>query len=154
MNRYIMRCDGNGMWGIWDRKEGKWRGKKSRNSSDLKFPQTEEEETMIRFEDLPQELRDAIYIEDCHVSGEHDPQHTKKYVCSLQLRDLAIRVLKTLGINIPNPGKGDIEKMKAEWNKIPRRLDRSGWYAYFQSRKDDDSRKRAEELERWEKDGF
>lgn len=109
---------------------------------------------MIRFEDLPQELRDAIYIEDCHVSGEHDPQHTKKYVCSLQLRDLAIRVLKTLGINIPNPGKGDIEKMKAEWNKIPRRLDRSGWYAYFQSRKDDDSRKRAEELERWEKDGF
>lgn len=44
-------------------------------------------------------VRAAVYLEPCHVTGEHDPTHTPKYVCILQLRDVAKRVLQALDVD-------------------------------------------------------
>jgi hypothetical protein len=87
------------------------------------------ETTMVKLSDLPQELRDAIYIEDCHVTGTHDPTHTDKYVCGLQLRDMAVRILHAVGIKVMDNDPSD-----PSWNEIPRKLDRKGWFAYYQRR--------------------
>jgi hypothetical protein len=104
---------------------------------------------MIRLEDLPQELRDAIFIQDCHVSGMHDPSHTHKYVCDIQLRDMAHRILNVLGIDL---SKKDRAKLIIEWNKIPRRLERPGWYDYYREGKI--YQDKADALIRWEQDGI
>lgn len=119
-------------------------------------------------------LRAAIYIEDCHVSGEHDPTHTGEYVCEIQLRDLAKRVVAALygydedrietayRLHVEacrknrdsNKGwqdsKTEIEyhRIRAEEEaKIPRKINRDGWYAYY---KKDGTKQRWQDLDRWE----
>lgn len=121
-------------------------------------------------EDLPQPVRDAIYISDCHVTGEHDPEHTLKWMCQLQLRDMAIRILKAVGIDIYIDGS-DADRVR-ERNKIPRKLDRNGWFNYYvkqtmagTGRSADESRQEMKDriakysaivasYEEWERNGF
>lgn len=100
----------------------------------------------LKFEDLPKELQDALYIEDCHLSGEHNPDHTSKHVCNYQLADMAKRIFKALDIDISDPKRD----LTAESNKIPRRLKPNGWAEYYKT-------KRPAEYERlmeWEKNGY
>lgn len=113
---------------------------------------------MIRsIDDLPQELRDAIYIEDCHVSGDHDPEHTPRYVCTLQLAALARRMLAVLGIDLRDSSP-NTRALDEEWNKIPRRVSRTptSWFRHYQLYRDSDPQKygsKIEALEAWERDG-
>lgn len=107
---------------------------------------------MINLSDLPEELQNAIYIEDCHISGEHDPTHTTRYVCKNQLMDLAKRVLISVGIDFDLIDNREIDKniRVAELNKVPRKINRNGWYRYYRA----NSKKNADELDDWEKNGF
>lgn len=107
--------------------------------------------------DLPQQLRDVIYIEDCHISGDHDPGHTPRYVCTQQLAALARRLLAVLGVDLSNSAP-NTPAPDEEWNKIPRRLDRSqyAWYSHYLAQRDYDPQKygpKIEALETWERDG-
>lgn len=96
-----------------------------------------------------QQILDAIYIEDCHISGTHDPNHTAKYVCRHQLADLAERVLAVShGVKFAT---GNDDTPTDEINKIPRKIT-SGWHGYYKER--DEYAHKAKELEDWEKDGF
>lgn len=103
-------------------------------------------------------ILDAMYIEDCHISGMHDPTHTPHYVCESQLRDLAVRVLAAAEVaDISNRVAGEDDAAKAyrlsEINKIPRRIKRTGWYAYHAARDDEQNVRTRETLEAWERDG-
>lgn len=108
---------------------------------------------MIKLTDLPKELQDVIYIEDCHISGMHNPSHTTEYVCNEQLTDLAKRVLGVLGINLTKKTVG-----ANDYNKIPRRIvkpehpTKYSWYQYYLDTPQYKSK--AKELEVWQKKGF
>jgi hypothetical protein len=43
-------------------------------------------------------LREAVVVEPCHTTGDHDPTHTARYVCTLQLAEIAKRVMVVLGL--------------------------------------------------------
>lgn len=73
----------------------------------------------MKLSDLPQELQDAIYIESCHVSGMHNPNHTPDYLCAHQLAELAKRVLRALGMYPAPTVLFDDEVLKL-FNRIPR----------------------------------
>lgn len=97
-----------------------------------------------------EQVREALYIQDCHVSGMHDPTHTSSKVCELQLMGLAKRILAVFGIGWEGL---EGEAVREAVNQIPRRIDRKGWYAYYA----DPSHKceeKARELERWEREGL
>ena len=58
-------------------------------------------------------LTDMLTPECCHVSGTHDPMHAAegRYVCDLQRKDTALRLIEALGIedetglaNVKNAG--------------------------------------------------
>jgi hypothetical protein len=116
----------------------------------------------LKLDDLPQELRDAIYINDCHVTGMHEPDHTTKYVCDIQLRELAERVLAAIGIDIRDKLQGETgaqatARRRKAVNLIPRKLQREhfSWYNYHVEHSDDPHNKTtAEALAAWEKNGF
>ena len=92
---------------------------------------------------------EAAYIEDCHVSGMHDPEHTARHLCQIQLSDVGKRVLSALfGVNWDAEGNAKV----AEMNKIPRKVDRGGWYKYYQE--NEKYQHKAAELDVWEKNGF
>ena len=94
-------------------------------------------------------ILDCIYIEDCHVSGTHDPDHTPNYVCSLQLQAMAKRVLTVLyGIDWRNK-----ESVSEKINQVPRRINKTefSWYLYY---KKHGPAEKASTLERWEKEGY
>jgi hypothetical protein len=103
------------------------------------------------------EILDAIYVQDCHISGMHDPTHTPHYVCEDQLRDLAIRVLGvTHGVTDWHdmPKEATKEQKYLEVNKIPRRLirkdgDRWSWYQNYVENHPEE----AKVYENWEKNG-
>lgn len=103
------------------------------------------------------QIMDAIFIEDCHISGMHDPTHTRKYVCEKQLADLARRVLAiTCGVDfavVESPKFTRAQRIH-ELNKIPRRIDKGGWYAYYLGNPSIETTKRAREMELWEKEGL
>ena len=105
----------------------------------------------LKLSDLPKELQEVIYIEDCHISGTHDPIHTIKYICKDQLVDLAKRILKVISIDLNKKGF-------REMNKIPRKLVRKNhltkysWYQYYVDTPQYICK--AKELENWEKYGF
>lgn len=44
------------------------------------------------------ELLEALRIEPCHVTGQHDPNHTPHHVCSIQRAEAFSRVLELLGV--------------------------------------------------------
>jgi hypothetical protein len=93
----------------------------------------------------------AVYIEDCHVTGMHDPGHTPYHMCELQLRDLAVRVLAvTHGMKTGH--NHSLERRIHEANKVPRQLNRAegSWYEYHRARRN----KTAAGLLAWERDGF
>jgi len=97
-------------------------------------------------------LAEALYVEDCHVTGMHDPSHTTQYICELQLRDLAVRVLMAAGYLPENFRDLEGEERRAAANQVPRRVSREGWYAYY--RETEQYHGKAEELERWESEGL
>lgn len=86
-------------------------------------------------------IREEIYVEDCHVTGMHDPSHTTEYVCEIQRGEIADRILALFGIGTS----------REERKRIPRRVNREGWYAYYKSHKQYDNKATA--LEEWEKGG-
>lgn len=43
-------------------------------------------------------LVDAVYLEPCHITGEHDPKHTHLYVCNFQRAEILKRILDVLGM--------------------------------------------------------
>lgn len=88
-----------------------------------------------------EEVREALYVEDCHVTGMHDPTHTPHRVCEKQLTDMAMRVLKVFGVDIEG-GSSAID----ETNKITRRLNRDGFYKHCSPQKQ-------KALRLWEKHG-
>ncbi len=90
-------------------------------------------------------LCEAVYIEDCHISGTHNPTHTPDYVCSRQLGDLAKRVVAVLF------GVDWVKDSVEEVNKIPRKINRESWYKYYQEHDMDEN---VAELEKWEADGY
>ena len=107
----------------------------------------------IKLEDLPKELQEAIFIEDCHISGMHDPTHTPHQICESQLTDLAKRVLLAIGINLDIK---DTNRKIEEMNKIPRKLT-SYWYnEYYTKEKPITAEKKesAKILENWRDNGF
>lgn len=44
------------------------------------------------------ELLEALALEPCHVTGQHDPNHTPRHVCSIQRAEAFERVLELLGV--------------------------------------------------------
>lgn len=52
-------------------------------------------------------ILEAIYLEPCHVTGEHNPVHTPQYICYYQRGEVLARILAVLGL---------------EEQKVPRRL--------------------------------
>lgn len=97
------------------------------------------------------EVLAALYIEDCHVTGMHDPCHTTKRICELQLRGLAERVLATFGIALGDLTNETSEEERVHVvNQIPRKLNRTGWFSYYVEHEKWD---RVVELEAWEKHG-
>lgn len=104
---------------------------------------------VVRLDRL-QVILDTIYIEDCHVSGMHDPRHTPYQVCEIQLANLARRLLAAShGVKLDQHG---YFLNRREVNKIPRRINRRGWYDYY-LKNPKANRKDAKELERWEAKG-
>lgn len=106
----------------------------------------------MKISDLPKPLQDAIYIEDCHVSGSHDPCHTETSICDIQLVEMAKRILAVIGIDL------DKDNTK-EMNKLPRRIVRpesgSSHYSWYQYYLDNPQYKQeARDLEQWEAKGF
>lgn len=100
-----------------------------------------------------EEVLEALYVDDCHISGDHDSTHTPHGLCSFQLKELAIRVLRTFGIDWQ--GLEDEELYQAI-NQIPRRIDRGekgwSWFKYYQN----DPERYQEviaSLEAWEREG-
>lgn len=111
----------------------------------------------LTIHNLPPFLADAIYVEDCHVSGDHDPEHTPRYVCTQQLAALARRLLAVLGVDLRNVGS-NTPAPDAEWNKIPRRINRAerSWYSYYVAHREFEPEKhgpKIDTLERWEREG-
>jgi len=104
--------------------------------------------------ELLEALMDSVYIEDCHVSGTHDPGHTLDYVCHIQLAEMAKRVLSALyGVEWNKTGAEQVEQI----NKIPRRLNHDGWFGHYveQSEKGlEGYQDKVLELEAWEKEGY
>jgi len=104
--------------------------------------------------ELLEALMNSLYIEDCHVSGMHDPVHTPEYLCQIQLAEMAKRVLSAVfGVEWDKKGAAQAEQV----NKIPRRLDREGWFGHYveQSEKGlEGYQDTVLELEAWEKDGY
>jgi hypothetical protein len=43
-----------------------------------------------------EKLRQLCYINDCHISGTHNPQHTQLYICCDQYEAVAKRLLKEI----------------------------------------------------------
>lgn len=93
-------------------------------------------------------ILDAIYVEDCHVTGMHDPTHTSRYICELQLRALALRVLAA-SHDVKLDQHGNFRNLR-EVNKVPRCLVNGGWYDYHRQQGDTKSVK---SLERWRDKG-
>jgi hypothetical protein len=107
---------------------------------------------MIKPPKIPtvEKVLEALYIEDCHVTGMHDPVHTTKLICELQLRGLAHRVLKTFGIDLDfSVNASDKRRIKVV-NQIPRQIDREGWFVYYVENELWD---KVAELEAWEQHG-
>lgn len=78
------------------------------------------------------EILDAITLHPCHVTGMHDPRHTPKYVCDIQMREAFEALLEFLEVEITD---------------LPRRLhDSCGW-----CRDDTESGK---EIRAWRKKGL
>lgn len=95
-------------------------------------------------------LIECAYIEDCHITGTHNPEHTTEYICSEQLTDLAKRVCTVLyGVKWP---EGNQSLPYTQANKIQRRINRmpGGWWGYYKCHGKED----AAILEHWEKAGF
>lgn len=131
---------------------------------------------ICRLEDLPPAIRKAIFIQDCHVSGLHEPRHTPIYVCERQLAEMAKRILGSLGIRIDDDSIKQMtpQERVIEFNKIPRKLEKNGWIAYYRQHADPNyyDKKWAEDdpealkvevdkmqaevdiYESWERDGF
>lgn len=108
-----------------------------------------EAQTLIEIAARLRAVEEAVYIEDCHVTGTHDPTHTPHYICDRQFRIIGMAVCHALlGVEWQDGGRLTAK----EANKIPRRLNREpfSWYLYFRDHGMED----AAELERWEKDGF
>lgn len=42
----------------------------------------------------------GVYLEPCHVTGQHDPSHTGKYVCEIQRSAAFNRVVDGLGFDV------------------------------------------------------
>ena len=65
------------------------------------------------------ELRDALTIRCCHVTGMHDPTHyeKKKYVCSIQRAEAFDRAREVCGMEEPFPEEA-IPKENCGWCKI------------------------------------
>lgn len=81
---------------------------------------------------------EELYVESCHTSGSHDPTHTPKYICELQLARIAKRVLSIVF---------DIKDFQnpEQINRIPRKGD-----AYWMR----NSEKIRKELSKWKAEGY
>lgn len=44
----------------------------------------------------------ALTLEPCHVTGEHDPTHTARYICRIQRSEALNRVLRLVGVDAPD----------------------------------------------------
>ena len=49
-------------------------------------------------EERPDEVREALTVRPCHVTGMHEPGHHVKYTCSIQMREVATALLDALGL--------------------------------------------------------
>lgn len=98
---------------------------------------------------LLKKILEAIYIEDCHITGMHDPNHTSKYICADQLADMARRVLAVShGVKFAT---GNVSTPVEELNKIPRKLT-SSWYDYYKN--NSQYQEKATALKNWATRGF
>ena len=104
---------------------------------------------MLKLEDMPQEFQDAFYIESCHVTGSHDPCHTHKAVCDIQLGDMMRRILELFGIDLVTQ-KSWNERV-VETNKIPRRINPK-WHEYYKGHKV--HKYKLDQMETWQKEGI
>jgi len=53
-------------------------------------------------------VREALYVEACHVTGTHNPRHTPLYICVEQKRAMVGRLLRELKLSAYDlPRKGD-----------------------------------------------
>lgn len=59
------------------------------------------------------QILEAIGLEPCHVTGEHNPTHTARYICGIQRSEAFNRLLRLIDVKIED---------------LPRHLhERCGW---------------------------
>ncbi len=54
---------------------------------------------LVRRAQLGAILSAEVYVEPCHTTGEHDPTHTPRAVCYLQIYEMAKRIIVALGLD-------------------------------------------------------